>query len=70
MTNSVDEYAKTLIEYWEEGIKDNQFRECSCSYEEYVKSCCFFVSTRESMDIKLGVRIFEILAFMRDACNE
>jgi len=45
MANSADDYAKTLIAYWEEGIKDNQFREHSFSYEEYQKSCCFFVST-------------------------
>lgn len=69
---SANEYAETLIKYFEEGIRDNEFRECRYSYDEYVKSCCFFVSCKNKggMDIKLGVRIFEILAFMRDTCNE
>lgn len=68
--NNANDLAEALIAYLEQGIKDEIFRQTHFPHEEYRFFCNYYLSTNEPIDLTLGVKIIELLAFIRDQCNE
>ena len=68
--SNANNFAKALIAYLEQGIEAEFFTQTHFPYEEYRFFCNYYLSTNEPVDLVLGVKIIELLAFIRDQCNE